>query len=275
MVVGLLNPGEMGAALGAVLRAGGEAVLWASAGRSMASMRRAEQAGLEDVGDVEHLCRRCQVLISVCPPHAAVDVARTAAGFSGIYLDANAISPATVRRVAGLHGRFVDGGIVGPPPRQRGTTRLYLSGAEAEQLAGLFAGTEIDARVVSEVPGAASAVKMAYAGWTKGSAALLLVARALARSAGVEAVLLEEWRMSQPDLEADSVTAASSALAKGWRWVGEMNEIGDSMTAANLPDGFHRAAAEVYRRTSGGSETMDDPVGQVLAELLASSKNAK
>ena len=269
MAVGLLHPGEMGAAIGAVLRARGEVVMWASAGRSSASVERAERAVLEDVGDIEALRDRCEVLISVCPPHAAVEVARAAVGFSGIYLDANAVSPATARTVAGLQERFVDGGIVGPPPRQAGTTRLYLSGAEAEQIAALFAGTKLDARVVSDAPGAASAVKMAYGGWTKGSAAVLLVARALARAEGVEAVLLQEWRISQPELDARSIAAASSALEKGWRWVGEMNEIADSMVEAGLPDGFHRAAAEVYRRASGGSEARNDPFQQVFAALLA------
>ena len=269
MTVGLLHPGEMGAVIGAVLRSRGEEVLWASAGRSRASIERAEQVGFEDVGDIEALRRRCEVLISVCPPHASVEVARAAVGFSGIYVDANAVSPATARTVAGFQERFVDGGIVGPPPRQPGTTRLYLSGAEAEQIAGLFAGTKLDARVVSDAPGAASAVKMAYGGWTKGSAALLLVARALAHAEGVEKILLQEWRISQPELEARSIAAASSALAKGWRWVGEMNEIADSMAEADLPDGFHRAAAEVYRDASAGSEALGDPFQQVFAALLA------
>jgi hypothetical protein len=95
--------------------------------------------------------------------------------------------------------------------------------------------------------GAASAVKMAYASWTKGSAALLLAARALARAQGVEDVLLAEWGISQPGLEERSDRAARSAAAKGWRWTAEMEEIAASMTAAGLPAGFHLAAAEIYR----------------------------
>lgn len=241
----------MGAAVGAALRACGEAVIWASRGRSDATAARAKQAGLMDVSDVAEVCRQCDVLISVCPPHAAVDVARSAAGCSGLYLDANAVSADTARTIGDLVGRFVDGGIIGPPPRESGTTRLYLAGVEAEQLADLFAGTIIEARVVSDEPGAASALKMSYASWTKGSSALLLAARALAQAEGVEEALLEEWRLSLPDLVDKSGAAARSALSKGWRWIGEMNEIASSYTTVGLPDGFHRAAADIYRRASG------------------------
>ncbi len=118
-VVGLLHPGEMGAAVGGVLSGRGETVLWASAGRSAATAERAKAAGLEDAGDVEEVCRRCEILLSICPPHAALDVAREASGFTGIYVDANAIAPDTAREVAAVQPRLVDGGIVGPPPPSR------------------------------------------------------------------------------------------------------------------------------------------------------------
>jgi 3-hydroxyisobutyrate dehydrogenase-like beta-hydroxyacid dehydrogenase len=248
--VGILHPGEMGAAVAAALRERGEAVLWASAGRSSATAERAQEAGLEDVRDVSELCNRCEVLLSVCPPHAAVDVAREVSGFTGTYVDANAVSPETARSIASLHARFVDGGIVGPPPLRAGTTRLYLSGGEAPRIAELFAGTRVDARVISGEPGAASALKAAYAGWTKGSGALLLTVRALAQAEGVEDALLEEWRLSLPELEERSAGAARAADRKGWRWVGEMDEITHSMAAHDLPTGFHEAAAEVFRRAS-------------------------
>ena len=240
----------MGAAVGAALRAGDEPVLWASAGRSAATRDRAAEADLSDAGDVAELCRRCDLLISVCPPHAALDVARSVAGFPGIYVDANAVSAATARSIGAQVARFVDGGIVGPPPHDPGTTRLYLAGAEAPVVAGLFAGTTLDTRVVSEVPGAASALKLAYASWTKGSAALLLAAHALAQAEGVEEALLDEWRLSLPELLDRSPAAARSALGKGWRWVGEMDEIASSYAAVGLPDGFHHAAAEIFRRAS-------------------------
>jgi 3-hydroxyisobutyrate dehydrogenase-like beta-hydroxyacid dehydrogenase len=268
MTIGLVHPGEMGAAVGATLRAGGQTVLWASTGRSAMTAVRAEEAGLEDVATSEELGRRSDIILSLCPPYAAVDIARSFAGFAGVYVDANAVSPATARRIAGLVGRYVDGGIVGPPPRKPETTRLYLSGAEAPLVAGMFTGTTVDARVVSEDPGAASAVKMAFAAWTKGTSALLLAIRAVARAEGVEETLLEEWRMSLPHLPEQSIAAARSALGKGWRWVGEMNEIAETFLAAGLPDGFHRAAAEIYRRSphEGDADGYED-LERVLSAL--------
>ena len=128
--VGLLHPGEMGAAVGAVLRAQGHRVVWASEGRSAETRARAEAAGLEDVGSPAEVARS-EVVFSICPPHAALEVADAAHAFQGIYVDANAISPELARAVGGLQLRFVDGGIVGPPPNRPGTTRLYLAGGEA------------------------------------------------------------------------------------------------------------------------------------------------
>ena len=253
MTIGLLHPGEMGAAVGQCLAGAGYRVLWAPEGRSAATRERAAAAGLEGCGLAE-ITARSDVIVSVCPPASALDVARQvcqseAAGFGGLYLDANAISPATAGEVAAIvtagGASYVDGGIIGTPPVTPGFIRLYLSGDRAEQVRALFAGTPVDTRLVAP-PGTASAVKMAYASWTKGSAALLLTARALARAEGVESALLEEWGISQPGLERRSAAANESAAAKGWRWVGEMEEIAAAMAAAGLPEGFHRAAAEVY-----------------------------
>lgn len=253
-VVGILHPGEMGAAVGGALRERGVEVLWASAGRSSATARRAQAAGLEDAGEVGELRHRCEILLTICPPHAALEVADAAYAFQGIYVDANAISPELARVIAGLQRRVVDGGIVGSPPTRPGTTRLYLSGEEATEVAGLFSGTNVDARVISEQVGAASALKAAYAGWTKGSGALLLTVRELARAEGVEDALLTEWRLSIPELEERVAGAERSARRKGWRWIGEMEEIARSMAARDLPSGFHEAAAEVFRRTAAEEE---------------------
>jgi len=249
-VVGLLHPGEMGAAVGRLLSGPGETVLWASAGRSAATAERAQAAGLEDAGDIGEVCRRSEILLSICPPHAALDVAREAGGFTGIYVDANAIAPDTAREVGAVQPRLVDGGIVGPPPTGAGTTRLYLAGGETAEVVALFSGTSLDARAISDEVGAASALKAAYAGWTKGSAALLLTIRELARAEGVEDALLEEWRLSIPELEERLAGAERSARRKGWRWIGEMEEIAHSMAAQDLPAGFHQAAAEVFRRAA-------------------------
>jgi 3-hydroxyisobutyrate dehydrogenase-like beta-hydroxyacid dehydrogenase len=261
VTIGLLHPGEMGTAVGQCLAGAGHQVLWAPDGRSQATGERAEAAGLRHGAGLGGLARDCDVILSVCPPHAALEVARqvAAAGFGGVYVDANAISPATageVARIAAAGGAsYVDGGIIGTPPVAPGFIRLYLSGARAGEILALFDGTEVDVRLVPP-PGTASAVKMAYASWTKGSAALLLAARALARAEGVEPVLLAEWGISQPGLEARSAGAARSAAAKGWRWVAEMEEIAAAMAAADLPGGFHQAAAAMYLRWSAGAEAL-------------------
>jgi len=247
-VVGLLHPGEMGAAIGAVLRQRGTEVLWAPEGRSKATAARAEAAGLSDVGGVAEVSRRSDILLSVCPPHAAADVAAAVGDFRGLYVDANAISPATARRIGARFRRFVDGGIVGGPPADARGPRLYVSGPDARAVPELFEGTPVDVRILSDRLGDASALKMVYAAWTKGSAALLLAIRDVARAEGVEQALLEEWRKSLPALEARAEAAARSADAKGWRWIAEMQEIAATFEAAGGPRGFHDAAAEVFRR---------------------------
>ena len=132
--VGVLHPGEMGAEVGAAAVAAGAEVLWAPEGRSPDTGERAGAAGLEPASLAE-LLRRCEVVLSVCPPHAALDAAREVAdlGFRGVYVDANAVSPATAREISetveGGGARYVDGGIIGPPPREPGKTVLCLSGA--------------------------------------------------------------------------------------------------------------------------------------------------
>jgi 3-hydroxyisobutyrate dehydrogenase-like beta-hydroxyacid dehydrogenase len=255
--VGLLHPGEMGAAVGACLVRAGHTVLWDPSGRSRASTGRALAAELTGTRFAD-LITRSAVIFSICPPHAALDVAHAVAdaGYSGIYVDANAISVATAQEVASVvtagGAGYVDGGIIGPPPEVAGHTRLYLSGPRAREVAALPGRSALETRIADGQAFAASAVKMAYAAWTKGTSALLLACRALARAEGVERTLLAEWALSQRDLGQRSEHAASAAASKGWRWVGEMEEIAASMTAAGLPSGFHEAAAEVFDRVSRG-----------------------
>jgi 3-hydroxyisobutyrate dehydrogenase-like beta-hydroxyacid dehydrogenase len=266
----------MGSAVGAAALAGGARVLWASAGRGASTRDRARAAGLEDAGSAAALVAASDVILSVCPPHAAGDVAREVAGlgFAGIFVDANAVSPATAREVGAIVEKagaiFVDGGIIGPPPVRRGSTRLYLSGDRAARVADLFASSALEAPVVEGGPGAASALKMAYAAWTKGSSALLLAVRALATAEGVDAALLHEWSLSQPDLPARSESAARGNTRKAWRFVGEMEEIAATFAGAGLPDGFHQAAAEIYRRLEGYKDVAPPPVGEVARALVRS-----
>ena len=253
--IGLLHPGEMGAAVGQCLAEAGHTVLWASQGRGPRTAERAAAAGLEDAGNAAVLARRADIVVSVCPPHAAIEVARSLPGLRSPYLDANAIAPGTARQVAQIvraaGGTYVDGGIIGPPPDQAGSTRLYLSGsaeAATQAVARLFAGTRLEPRIAGGGDCSASAIKMAYAAWTKGSAAVLLAVCALAEAEGVTDDLVAEWQLSQPGLQDRAASAERSAAAKGWRWEAEMREIAATMAAAGLPDGFHLAAAEMYAR---------------------------
>ena len=282
VVIGLLHPGEMGAAVGQCLVGNGYPVLWTPEGRSAATAARAAAAGLTAADGLADLVGRADIIISVCPPHAALDVAGQVAGTAGlgagyrgrIFVDANAISPATAREVAAIveagGATYVDGGIIGTPPVAPGHTRLYLSGPRGGEVRRLFEGSALDARLVGpDAPvGAASAVKLAYAAWTKGTAALVLAARGLARAEGVEDVLLTEWALSQPGLDQRSARAARAAAAKGWRWIAEMEEIAAAMAAAGLPEGFHQAAAEIYRRSPEGS---DGSLDSILTALLSSA----
>jgi 3-hydroxyisobutyrate dehydrogenase-like beta-hydroxyacid dehydrogenase len=235
VIVGLAHPGEMGAAVGDQLVANGHDVLWASDGRSDETRERAR--AFRDVQTLDAL-RDAEAVLSICPPHAALDVAQRLAGHEGVYLDANAVSPMTAAKVGALFPQFVDGGIVGGPPREPGTT-LYLTGERSADIASLFAGSHLATEIVPD----ASAVKMVYAAWSKGTAAMLLAIRDVAQHFGVE----DDWRRAAPELEERLARAERSAATKGWRWIGEMEEIAETFAAAGEPDGFHRAAAEVYR----------------------------
>ena len=250
MITGFLHPGAMGASLAATCRG---VRLWCGSGRSEATRARAITAGMDEVGSLDDLVERADVLISVCPPGSATQVATSvaAAGFDGIYVDVNAVSPATARTIGQQFDRFVDGGVVGPPVQVAGSTRLYLSGDAASDVADLWSGTALETRLVDGGAGAASAVKVCYAAWTKGTAALLLAIRALATAEGVEDALLAEWATSIPGLAEQSERAANANAPKAWRFAGELDEIAASFAARSLPPGFGTAAADIYQRMAG------------------------
>ncbi len=268
--IALLHPGAMGVSVGRTLRAGGHRVRWLEVDRSEATRRRAEAAGFEACAALPALLDGVDGVIAVCPPDKAVAVARQVqtAGFRGCYVDANAVSPATVGRLHELLGeRLVDGGIIGPPAERPGTTRLYLSGPAAATVAGWFAAGPLHAVAMDGPAGAASALKMCYAAYTKGSSALLLGVRALAEANGVSGTLLQEWARSQPGLAERSEATARGTSGKAWRFVGEMEEIAATFEAAGLPGGFHDAAADVYRRMAKLKDRQA-ALAEVLTALL-------
>lgn len=273
----MLHPGEMGSAVAAAAGTTGAHVIWASEGRSLATSNRAALCGLDDVGSIDRLIAESDFIISVCPPDAAVEVARSVAArrFPGVYVDANATSPATTRTIGalieGAEGTFVDGGIIGPRPAKSGTTRLYLSGLDAARVAALFHASPLDAIVLGAEIGTASALKMAYAAWTKGSAALLIAVRALAIAEGIDLDLVAEWQISIPDLASRSEITVSNNARKAWRFVGEMDEIADTFKSAGLPDGFALAAREIYQRLG---PYKDAPAAPSLPEVASVIRGA-
>jgi 3-hydroxyisobutyrate dehydrogenase-like beta-hydroxyacid dehydrogenase len=252
----ILHPGAMGAAVAACVVGRGHRVGWLRTGRSEATLRRAAEAGLTPFDDLAELLAHADIVFSICPPHGALDVARELAGFGGIVVDANAISPETANVVADVvtdgGARYVDGGIIGPPPLTPGTTRLYLAGDDGE-VTNLFAGSPLDAVALPGAPPAASALKMTYAAWTKTTAALLVSIRETAAAYGVDGDLAAEWAISQPHLAEAWRRAKGQTQEKGWRWAYELAEVGRTFAAVGQPEGFGAAASEVFTSNDDSS----------------------
>ena len=271
----LLHPGQMGAAVGAALVGNGHDTGWVAAGRSAATRARAAAAGLHGFETLASGLRAADMAMSICPPDAALELARQVRreGFRGVYVDGNAVAPETARAIAALFGaRYVDGGIIGPPPRSRvagpSHTRFYLAGAGAADVAALFADSPVDARTLAGDAAAASALKMCFAAYTKGVSALLLGIRALAERNGVTDDLLAEWRISQRELPNRSTAVATSTGPKAWRFAGEMRQIAATFAAAGLPSGFHEGAAEIYQRMAGLKDLAEIGIDDALRSIL-------
>ncbi len=275
--IGILHPGAMGISVAASALQSGHQVCFASEGRSAATLARAAEHGLRDLETLPALSAECSIIISVCPPHAAGDVAREvlACGFDGLYLDANAISPQASRHIAELLTPagigFVDGGIIGGPAWTPGETWLYLSGpaAHAQRIAACFSGGPLETEVIGEGIGEASALKMCYAAYTKGATALLASILALSESLGVRKALFAQWDRDESGFSERVAGRARRVTSRAWRFAGEMDEIASTFEAAALPGGFHRAAGEVYRRLASFKESESPPpLDEVLDALL-------
>lgn len=279
--IGILHPGEMGVSVAATLQNGGHTVYWASDGRSAHTRARAAQHGLRDAGTLTDLCARCPVIVSVCPPDAAESVAAAvlACDFHGLYLDANAISPQRAQRMAAAFAAggatFVDGGIIGGPAWEPDSTWLYLSSPAADVAAGYFAAGPLATAVLKGPAGRASALKMVYAAWSKGTTALLSAVLAAAEALEVRDELQAQWARDGGELAETAGPRARRVTRKAWRFAGEMEEIADTFDGAALPGGFHRAAAEVYRRLAGFKGRAElPPLAEVLAALLGEEWHA-
>lgn len=275
--IGILHPGAMGISVAASALRSGHRVCYASEGRSDATRARAAQHDLHDLVSVAELCNTCAILISVCPPHAAEDVALQVIihNFKGLYLDANAISPQKARRISQMLSAkgisFVDGGIIGGPAWTPGETRLYLSGKETEtkRIADCFLSGPLEISIIGDEVGKASAIKMCYAAYTKGTTALLAAILALAEANGVRTELSAQWERDEPGFSQQAEGRARRLTAKAWRFAGEMDEIASTFESADLPGGFHLAAREVCHRLADFKWTQEFPeLEVVLATLL-------
>jgi 3-hydroxyisobutyrate dehydrogenase-like beta-hydroxyacid dehydrogenase len=265
--VGVMSPGDMGQAVSTQLIAKGLNVYTGLERRSERTRALAREAGLKDVGSVTRLVDECDVVLSIMDPGAAVAFAHVAAdalratGRHTLIVDCNAISPDTVHEIANLiekaGGRFLDAGIIGPPPRGKARTNLYASGPGAADLEQL-AGPQLLVHVIGEGIADASALKMCYGALNKGTQALWLEVLIAAQRLGVADLLDQQLRQSQGERYAWVLGQFPILPPKAYRWVPEMLEISKTLGAAGMTPKMFQGAADVYRfiaETSLGKET--------------------
>lgn len=273
--VGILHPGEMGISIAASAVKNGHQVFWASGGRSDKTRARAENYDLIEIDSLFRFCQICDMIISVCPPHAAAEVARSVleAGFQGLFLDANAISPQRAIKIGQLlkvnNIRFVDGSIIGGPAWRPKETWLYLSGKHSDEIAGCFLNGPLEIKIMADEIGKASALKMCYAAYSKGTTALLATILAAAESLGIRDELYKLWDMDNTGFSEQANRRVTRATAKAWRFEGELLEIASTFQNVGLPSRFHEAAAEIYHRMAGFKDSPETPsLDLVLKSLL-------
>jgi 3-hydroxyisobutyrate dehydrogenase-like beta-hydroxyacid dehydrogenase len=270
--IGILHPGNMGISIAASMQNSGNKIYWVSEGRSPDTHQRADKYRLVDACTLENLCETCSVIVCVCPPDVAEEVARQvfAHSYKGIYLDANAISPRRARRIgqAAIEAgaTFVDGGIIGGPAWQPGSTWLYLSGQDAEAAASCFEAGPLETGVIGEEIGKASAIKMCYAAYTKGTTALLCAILAAAETFDVREELQMQWSRDGSAFAEEATARVRRVTAKAWRFAGEMDEISSTFNEAGIPGDFHAAAGTIYHRIA---KFKDAPTTPTLEKVLA------
>lgn len=248
--VGILHPGRMGAAVAAQLRRGGARVLWSPEGRSPATAERAEAARVENAGGLGDLLERADVILSLCHPAAAEDVARQVAEHGvedgTLYIEANATAPRRVQRIAQLlpGASVVDAALIGPRPVNGKRPLLYASGPSAavSRLSGLFAMTDVQVRPLGEEIGKASALGLSHSGYRKAAQILAALAHAVAEQHGV-ARQLTDIAAQEPGGYPTRTAHIPDAAANAWRWAPELREAADLLAETGLPDELLRGAA--------------------------------
>jgi 3-hydroxyisobutyrate dehydrogenase-like beta-hydroxyacid dehydrogenase len=286
--VGVMSPGDMGQAVATQLKAKRLNVFTALEHRSERTRALAREAGLTDVGTVTRLVAECDVVLSIMDPAGAVDFARVAAdalhaGGRTLFVDCNAIAPDTVHEVAGIieaaGGRFLDAGIIGPPPRGKAKTYLYVSGPGAADLEQL-AGPQLVVRVIGERIADASALKMCYGALNKGTQALWLEVLIAAQRLGVASLLEEQVQRSQSERYSWALSQFPVSPPKAYRWVPEMLEISKTLSGAGMTPKMFQGAADIYRfvaSTSLGKETPEKRdktrTGKDVVRLLSQERS--
>jgi 3-hydroxyisobutyrate dehydrogenase-like beta-hydroxyacid dehydrogenase len=255
--IGVTSPGDMGQAVAMRLKACGYEVYTALEGRSARTTELAREAGIADCGSLRKLVETCDAVFSILNPGAALDNARDIAAAMRatkkklVYVDCNAIAPQTGLEIEGLirdaGGVFIDAGIIGPPPRGKAKTKLYVSGGDAGLLSQIV-DPQLQVRIVGERVGDASAVKMCYAAMTKGTLALGMELLIAARKLGVEQALEAEFRESQPDLYESALKRCVSMPPKAYRWVPEMLEIAKTFEGAGLTPRMLQGAGDMFEQ---------------------------
>jgi len=267
--VAILSPGDMGNAVGKMLLTHGLRVIAALDDRSERTKQLATKAGIEDVGSADRMVQDADIILSILVPSQATAAAEVVAaalkesGSTVLYADCNAIAPETTKGIARIitdaGGKFADASIIGGPPRDFESTRIYASGAHAATLAKLRDHGLNIINMHSEV-GQASAIKMCYGALTKGSIALYTEILTAASALGVSDALANEFNNSQTARYNSMQSALPSMAAKAHRWVGEMEEIAQTFGDVGLTPHIFRGAADIYRHVAS------TPVGKVTPE---------
>ncbi len=267
--VGVVSPGDMGQAIAGRLKEAGLNVHAALDGRSDRTRALARAAGLTDCGSLEKLVAACELVISVINPGEALNVARQVAAAMKktsrkiAFADLNAVSPQTARdedrMIRDAGGMFIDGGIIGPPPRgEKDRPRIYVSGPDAYLFEGI-SHPNLVVRVLSERVGDASGVKMCYAAMTKGTTALAVELLVAARKLGVEQALEKELRESRNDVFEWQMKNIASMPPKAYRWVPEMQEIARTFGELGLTPRMFEGATDVYAMVAATSLGKESP----------------
>jgi len=277
-IVAIIGVGEMGAAVGRRLLLGGARVRVSLRGRSSGSAARAGKAGLEVVNDDVALVRDADFVLSIVPPGVAVEIAReirdalAAAPKPPIFADCNAIAPATARRIgevlAGSRCRYVDAGIIGGPPPEDSSKpgpRFYASGPHARELAELTR-RGLDIAVLDGPIGAASGLKLSYAGLTKGITALGAAMVSAAMREGLGEALRAELARTQPQILRRIELGVPAMFPKAYRWVAEMEEIAAFLGGDDRGAMIYRGAARLYARIA--EENTNRDTSEVLRALI-------